>query len=105
MEITIDVEPIEGMNLICVERLEQIYKHGCSAEDDDKYEKDELIAMAQMALTGDATLWPFENGGFEWRDKILKKSRIGRLMVAGALITAALDCELRKEWNQWTKSF
>ena len=78
-----------GIELIPIERLEQVIKHGFQVQDDEFYSKGELYDAALFALdtTND---WP-EKWDIYFRDKIAAKSYKERLIVAGALIAAELD--------------
>lgn len=89
-----------GAELIAEERREQIEKHGFSIiEDAEYYKSQELIAAALFCIDG-VTMpgsglmtykrWP-ESWGQKFKDKIIKKDRIGQLKVAGAFIAAEID--------------
>ena len=80
-----------GIELISIERKEQIEKHHKSIEDDVTYNSDnELERFALSVITGDRSLFPQY-----WREdifnKISKKGRKERLIIAGALIAAEID--------------
>ena len=89
-----------GIELIAIERAEQINKHGYTPESDKHdYEQHELILLVEYLLKDDndaerdnireyliATCFP------EWLlNKFDSKSKIQRLTVAGALIAAEID--------------
>lgn len=91
----------KGIELIAIERQEQIEKHGWSLERDKEYYKNgELIQAAKFCEiatgrgigftgSGDA-VWPNEWDDY-FRRKILSKSKIGALVVAGAFYMAEND--------------
>lgn len=84
-----------GIELIAIERQEQIEKHGWSLENDQCYSDGELIQACQYALCDDPRFqyvfgWP---SGWDnhYKEKIWIKTRLERLIVAGALICAEID--------------
>jgi len=79
-----------GIELIAEERQEQLSKHNRTKEHDAQYTNYELLMGATTALTACADEWP-ENWDKAIRDKILSKSRIDQLKIAGALIAAEID--------------
>lgn len=88
-----------GIELIAIERQEQIEKHGFSLEKDkDYYLADELEGAAKFALTLDDTFYP-KSWGDWWRARMVAKGasllpkdfKIERLKIAGALIAAEID--------------
>lgn len=82
-----------GIELIAIERQEQIEKHGWSYEHDKSHENEELIRAAIYAL--DPCMNNFRQLDIEWAHFVTnidnKKNRIDQLKVAGALIAAEID--------------
>lgn len=85
-----------GIELIAEERSEQIEKHGFSLELDARYYKNkELVQAAEFCLL-QAGFSGYEDKNVFWpsgwdkhfMNKILNKSRIGQLTVAGAFLKA-----------------
>lgn len=81
-----------GVELIARERQEQIEKHGWTAEHDDAHGSGELAEAASVILRSSWDSWPFEA---HWADKIASKPYVERLTIAGALIAAEIDREMR----------
>lgn len=90
-----------GIELIAIERKEQIEKHGWSLEHDAEfYENGELISAAKfceiatgrgIGYTGEqGALWP-DNWDQYFRRKVLCKTKIEALIVAGAFYMAEND--------------
>lgn len=79
-----------GIELIYQERQEQIEKHGFSVKDDLSYSENELIKAALFCINPKQFEWPF-NWNEKFRDKIINKTEIERLSVAGAFIAAQID--------------
>lgn len=90
-----------GVQLIDMERKEQIEKHGYDVLDSSNkiyYEHEQLINAALYALTLNEDYYP-KSWGDEWHMKMAIKSntmpfkewRIERLKIAGALIAAEID--------------
>lgn len=77
-----------GIELIAIERQEQIEKHGWSSEHDSYNDNQELLQAARFALGVDE--WP-DNWDLTFADKIAAKDEIGKLKVAGAFIAAEID--------------
>jgi len=79
-----------GIELIAKERDEQINKHGFNVTRDSGYAANQLIKAALFAINPDQFEWPYY-----WlesfRNKIMKKHILDRLVVAGALIAAEID--------------
>lgn len=85
-----------GIELIAIERQEQIEKHGRSIEKDVEINEGEELAQVASALC-----YPFhyahdnddypENWDRELISKMVSKPRIERLIIAGALIAAEID--------------
>jgi len=92
-----------GTELIADERMRQMLQEGWTLDHDDEHDYGELsIAAACYAVEGtDARVvegicdpldaWPWNR---EW-DKRKKHDRLRRLVIAGALIAAEIDRELR----------
>jgi len=79
-----------GCQIICEERWEEIFKHGWNLERDQDYANEELLKAALFCI--DQKRFEFPWGWMEsYRTKILYKSRIDQLKVAGALIAAEID--------------
>jgi hypothetical protein len=88
-----------GVELIAIERQEQIEKHGYDrqfVEDHPEYyQGGELAFVAEMLLASeheegiDPNIYP--EGWEEDCDRMLAKSYIDRLIIAGALIAAEID--------------
>lgn len=85
-----------GAELISIERAEQIEKHGWDVKNDANYSENELIKAALFAINPIQFEWPFY-WQEKFRNKILDKTTIERLTVAGALIAAEIDRILKKE--------
>lgn len=79
-----------GIELIAEERKEQIEKHGWDIQSDSGYEKEELLKAALFCIDQKRFEWPFF-WIMKYRTKIINKSRIDQLKVAGALIAAEID--------------
>ena len=79
-----------GIELITEEREEQILKHGFKVENDADYSNNELVKASFFAINPEQFEWPFY-WREDYRSKILRKTRIQRLTVAGALIAAEID--------------
>lgn len=77
-----------GVELITIERQEQIEKHGFDISMDSRYVNDELIDAAMQYLGSDLIdCWPDS-----WDRKWYKTDgRINELKRAGALIAAEID--------------
>tara|TARA_R110002020_G_C16314529_1_gene774165 strand:- start:4211 stop:4588 length:378 start_codon:yes stop_codon:yes gene_type:complete len=79
-----------GIELIAEEREEQIVKHGWDLKNDQDYGREELIKAALFCIDQTRFEWPYY-WTEEFRQKILSKTRIDQLKVAGALIAAEID--------------
>lgn len=79
-----------GIELIAIERKEQIEKHGFDAEHDRSNYCGELQDAAIYLLTENTAVYPgtWRNN---FRKKFMNKSNIERLTIAGALIAAEID--------------
>lgn len=90
---------LPGVISIYKERLEQIEKHGFDAlHDDNEYHKNgQLTNAAHFALTLQG--WP-EGWDDDYKQKIVEKSYINRLIVAGAFIAAEIDRLIRADVNK-----
>jgi hypothetical protein len=102
-------QPVTGVSLIARERARQVVVEGWSAEHDAQHMNGELsIAAACYAVEGTSAAvfggpgkeleddaWPWE----DW-DKRSKHNRLKRLAIAGALIAAEIDRELREQNEQ-----
>lgn len=103
-----------GVVLVMQERRRQLVEEGWYPEHDDAHPRGWLARAAAcyavhdleadgpfrkiQVLNGDADAWPF---GVNW-DKRRKHDRIRRLQIAGALIVAELERELRYEAGRQT---
>jgi hypothetical protein len=86
---------MKGIDLVAQEREEQINKHGFTLEDDSFHRNNELIKAALFCLNDEVFEFPF-HWNVSYRNRILRKNRIGRLTTAAAYIVAQLDQELLK---------
>lgn len=91
-----------GIELIAIERQEQIEKHGRTVEEDVEYNNIEQLRVAASALLTSSE----ENGNdgqmpTSWNSfiaiKMCGKSYKDRLIIAGALIAAEIDRLLATE--------
>lgn len=83
-----------GIELIAIERQEQIKKHGKTIENDVKQNNDGQLKHAAIKIISGSI--ERENGcpkGFSQTvyNKMADKSMIDRLVIAGALIAAEID--------------
>lgn len=85
-----------GIELIAEERKEQIEKHGWDLTNNIDYVNGELIKAALFAINPDQFEWPFY-WQEKFRNKILAKTKIERLRIAGALIAAEMDRTLNHQ--------
>lgn len=87
-----------GIELIILEREEQITKHGYDSRHDKSNSGSELLYAAIYCITGEEEDYPLGWNGC-WKEKIDTKSEINKLAIAGALIAAEIDrlTELNKE--------
>lgn len=97
-----------GIELIAEERQEQITKHGFSIEDDYYYSKKELVQAAEYCLMLAGLIkknvfWP-EHWDKYFEYKIVNKSTIGQLTVAGAFLMAENDRRKDNFWEDWIKN-
>jgi len=80
-----------GIELIAIERKEQIEKHGRTPERDvAENVKGQLIEATIALLETDGDLFP-ESWSGAICEKMLMKPYINRLIIAGALIAAEID--------------
>lgn len=77
-----------GIELISQERREQIEKHSFSQ--DYTYVNEELLKASLFCIDQKRFEWPF-GWGAHFRLKIVNKSRVDQLKVAGAFIAAEID--------------
>lgn len=79
-----------GIELIAQERKEQIEKHGFDIKNDATYGNEELLKGALFCI--DQKRFEFPWNWIVWyRSRIIHKSRVDQLKVAGALIAAEID--------------
>lgn len=83
-----------GIELIAIERKEQIEKHNWTLEHDKNYENNELLFAAEIYLMAPFMpkesifkAWPW---AIEWL-KLSPENRIKELAKSGALIAAEID--------------
>jgi len=86
-----------GAGMIVEERIKQIKVNGFDGNHDDSehHQHEELKHAAMFLLTGDENYYP-DNWIPEWKEKFSKKTKIQKLIVAGALIAAQIDFEFRE---------
>ena len=85
-----------GIELIAEERKEQIEKHGKTVDFDVKVNHfGQIKDAAIMLLGGEVDIDEENHCPFNWDDdiwdKMMGKSKIDRLIIAGALIAAEID--------------
>jgi hypothetical protein len=82
-----------GIELIAIERKEQIKKHGRSVKDDKLFNKKlQLRRAASVLLQPNAIFYsPPVGWDKELWNKMIKKRIKQRLIIAGALIAAEID--------------
>lgn len=93
-------EPTSGTDLITEERRRQIEREGWTPEHDDEHRNGEMaISAACYAVEGtDAEVTVHGEDAWQWgscHDKRKKHDKLRRLAIAGALIAAEIDRELR----------
>lgn len=82
---------VVGISKIAQERIEQVMKHGYTAQKDLENNADgQLASAAAFCLTTDPLYWP-SNWDLEYRDKLVQKSSLQRTIIAGALLAAEID--------------
>jgi len=79
-----------GIELISEEREEQIKKHGFDSSHDKEHMNGELLVVAQCLITNDYSEFP-KNWGSFYMEKLMSKTGIEALKIAGALIAAEID--------------
>lgn len=77
-----------GIELIAIERQEQVEKHGFTTKSDLQYSEGELIQVARFCLGIDE--YP-DNWDLNVGERISKKPHLKQLIIAGALISAEID--------------
>lgn len=88
-----------GFNLISVERIEQVKKHGFDVmKDRQYYSKGQLLQAVKFCETLNKKDWP-RGWSAHFRKKIEGKDAIGRLTVRAAFIAAEID--RLKGTEQW----
>lgn len=85
-----------GIELIAIERQEQIEKHGWDLAHDKDYGQGELLMAAQFCLNiNNDLLWPWHDGengiGTHFFKKIKAKNPTDRIIIAGAFCASELD--------------
>lgn len=99
----------DGMSLLIAERRQQQTKHGFTILKDSDYINKELLQAANFALEHAGMYEQFGVAGIGkewpsgWREenkrKIISKTRIEKLMVAGAFLMAQQDKDMRATWH------
>ena len=90
------MKKLTGIELITVERSEQKIKHGFSLEHDQYYSKSQLVQAAEFCIEQSAQpkeekrKWP-KGWDKYFEDKIRNKTKMGKLIVAGAFYMAEDD--------------
>jgi len=79
-----------GIELIAEERREMIEKHGWDLSNDISYKDEQLLKAALFCIDQKRFEWPF-GWIIRFRMKILLKTRVDQLKVAGAFIAAEID--------------
>lgn len=80
-----------GIELIAQERLEQKTKHNHSPKSDyEQYPDYELVILAQAILDANPDHAP-DTFDAKFIKKVMEKSYVDRLIIAGALIAAEID--------------
>ena len=83
---------MSGIELIAIERQEQIEKHGFTTDIDVVTNDDYELRVAAMRMIGDRNDYEPPVG---WNKKIwakmMAKEKKGKLIIAGALIAAEID--------------
>ena len=80
----------KGSELISEEREEQIVKHNWNLQNDEDYKQGELIKAALFCIDQQIFELPWQ-WTTKFREKIVNKTKIEQLTVAGALIAAEID--------------
>jgi hypothetical protein len=99
-----------GIELITIERQEQIEKHGFSLNNDEYYKDKQLVQAAKFCLSQanskinlftkeKYTFWP-KDWNIHFMNKILNKSTTEQLIVAGAFLKAENDRRKDNFWNE-----
>ncbi len=92
-----------GIELIAIERKEQIEKHGYTIQEDvNRYEDfapdtGDLAKAAISSIVGNRKEFPYSWTDSPFIDKICAKNYKDRLIVAGALIAAEIDLIIANE--------
>lgn len=101
-----------GLELIQAERQEQIEKHKWTLEHDQEVNKNkELVQAAKFCLSltdfhlrgKGGYYWP-NNWNISYMNKIMNKSEVGKLVVAGALLMAENERRGDKFWDGYIVS-
>lgn len=83
-----------ALELIALERAEQISKHGFTLEKDAARPEGELVGKALSILNEEADEW---HGEAKYWERIRGKSRAEQLVIAAAIIAAAADVLLSQD--------
>ena len=79
-----------GIELIAIERQEQIKKHGYTAEHDENYYNDgQILEVVETLISGVGGV-P-DNWNVKQFDYMKSKPKKERLIIAGALLAAEID--------------
>lgn len=96
-----------GVNLIAIERQEQIKKHGYTLEDDISVNQDlQLVHAASALIDGGLNMHhacPPEWDNKQW-DKMIRKPFKQRLIMAAALLAAHVDILLQEDRDEFINS-
>jgi hypothetical protein len=80
-----------GIELIAIERQEQIEKHGFDKNHDEEMSNGELKDAAIYLLTGELKYFPNWDERFHLKFRSKFSNEIETLKIAGALIAAEID--------------
>lgn len=81
-----------GVELIAIERQEQLDKHGRTIEHDTLHHKDGQLKFGALYALGHKSPLKTCSGGFDaFMDKVSTKTELEKLIIAGALIAAEID--------------
>jgi hypothetical protein len=85
-------QPFSGIGLIALERQEQIYRHGFSIVNDQRYYSFDVFRKAAVAiLESDIRKWLSNDMPEAIYRKIMLKDKVGQVAVAASLLAAEID--------------
>lgn len=91
---------LTGAELICLERAEQIIKHGRTVQEDIDFNTAGQLVTAARTLSMSIVPDHYVNRPYKWDEtiwkKMIQKSYKDRLVIAGALIAAEIDRNINK---------